>query len=88
MTFLTGLPSFVAVLAIVYLVAESGSRWVALVACGGLFVGLLVGLRNDRSHLDPTTGVPPVGNAKTHAVQPAAEEAGKPLGSAEGSASR
>ena len=60
----------------------------ALVACGGLFVGLLVGLRNDRSHLDPTTGVPPVGNAKTHAVQPAAEEAGKPLGSAEGSASR
>ncbi len=47
MTFLTGLPSFVSVLAIVYLAAESGSRWVALVACGGLFAGLLVGLRRE-----------------------------------------
>ncbi len=47
MTFLTGAPSFVAVLAIVYLVAESGSRWVALVAAAGLLVGLGVAMRRE-----------------------------------------
>lgn len=47
MTFLAGAPSFVAVLAIVYLVAESGSRWVALIAAGGLLAGLLVSMRRE-----------------------------------------
>jgi hypothetical protein len=48
-TFLVGLPSYIAVGALLYLVADSGSRWIALVACAGLFAGLLVSLRKQAS---------------------------------------
>lgn len=47
MSFLAGLPSFIGVLAVVYLVAESGSRWVAIAAAAGLFVGALVAWRRE-----------------------------------------
>ena len=47
MTFLTGLPQFLALGGVLYLVAESGSRWVALGVCGVGFVYLLIGLRRE-----------------------------------------
>ena len=45
MTFLAGLPQFLVLGGVLYLVAESGSRWVALGVSGLLFVWLLVTLR-------------------------------------------
>lgn len=47
MTFLVGLPSFVAVGALAYLAAESQSRAVAFAVCSVLAVWLLVSLRRD-----------------------------------------
>ena len=46
-SFLAGLPQFLALGGVLYLVAESGSRWLALGVCGVLFVWLLVGLRGE-----------------------------------------
>lgn len=53
MSCLAGLPTFVAIAALTYLVAESGSRVVALGVCGVLFVWLLVGLRDQAGAEDP-----------------------------------
>lgn len=47
MTFLTGLPQYLTIAALTYLVAASQSRLVALGVCGVLFVWLLVSLRGE-----------------------------------------
>jgi len=46
-SFLAGLPQFLALGGVLYLVAESGSRWLALGVSGVLFVWLLVELRRE-----------------------------------------
>lgn len=47
MTFLAGLPSFLTIAALTYLVIASQSRLVALGVCGVMFVWLLVSLREE-----------------------------------------
>jgi hypothetical protein len=47
MNFLTGLPRFLALGGVLYLVAELQSRWFALGVCGVLFVWFLRSLREE-----------------------------------------